>query len=246
MNAREPVAIGIGGQAKKLVKPVAPSQLELRLEPNPLIRMGEQIDEERIRVAAEIATEQLGDLFALLRFSNRRIVDHPDAAKFVGLPFAVPIGDVQRAVRAEVDRAGHHPKQENVFIDHFEIRSLWLGLEGGHLLHGKLAQEKRALIAVVQCRTRVVLETTRANGKFAHRRRDVGGLPGPVRKPKFFIDPRTILRCLGASWPAAFFELPVQTPAGIAPLSNVDEPFAFLADVAVVVHREQVAELVES
>ena len=246
MNAREPVAIGIGGQAKKLVKPVAPSQLELRLEPNPLIRMGEQIDEERIRVVAEIATEQLGDMFALFRFSNRWIVDHPDAAKFVGLPFAVPVGDVQRAVRAEVDRAGHHPEQENVFVDHFEIRSLWLGLEGGHLLHGKLAQEKRALIAVVQCRARVVLETTRANGKFTHRRRDVGGLPGPVRKPKFFIDPWTILRCLGASWPAAFFELPVQTPAGIAPLSNVDEPFAFLADVAVVVHREQVAELVES
>ena len=245
MNAREPVAIGIGGQAKKLVKPVAPSQLELRLEPNPLIRMGEQIDEERIRVVAEIATEQLGDMFALFRFSNRWIVDHPDAAKFVGLPFAVPVGDVQRAVRAEVDRAGHHPKQENVFIDHFEIRSLWLGLEGGHLLHGKLAQEKRALVTVVQCRPRVVLEAARANGEFAHRRRDVGGLTGPVRQPKFFIDPRTILRRLGAPGPAAFFELPIQTPAGIAPLSNVDEPFAFLADVAVVVHRKQVAKIIE-
>ena len=245
MYAREPIALGIGGQAQQLIKPIAPGQLELRLEPNPLIRMGEQSDQYRICVACEITAEQFGDLFALLRFSDRRIVAHPDAAKFVGLPFAVPIGDVQRAVRAEVDRAGHHPKQENVFIDHFEICSLWLGLEGGHLLHGKLAQEKRALVTVVQCRPRVVLEAARANGEFAHRWRDVGGLTGPVRQPKFFIDPRTILRRLGAPGPAAFFELPIQTPAGIAPLSNVDEPFAFLADVAVVVHRKQVAKIIE-
>ena len=67
-----------------------------------------------------------------------------------------------------------------------------------------------------------------------------------MRQPKFFIDPRTIFRRLGAAGPAAFLELPVQPPAGIAPLGDIDKPLAFLPDVAVVVHREQVAELVES
>ena len=181
----------------------------------------------------------------MFRFPDRRVIDHPNAAKFIGLPFAIPVGHVQRPVRPEVDRAGHHPEQEDVFVDHFEIGTLRLGLEGGHLLHGKLAQEKRALVAVVQCRARIVLEATRANGEFAHRRRDVGGLPGPVRKPKFFVDPRTILRRLRAAGPAALLELPVQPPAGVAPLSDVHEPLAFLADVAIVVHREQVPKIIE-
>ena len=132
-----------------------------------------------------------------------------------------------------------------MFIDHFERRTLWFGFEGGHFLHRKLAQEKRALVTIVQCRAGVVFEATRADGEFTYRRRDVAGLSGPVRKPKFLVDPRTIFRRLRSAGPAAFFELPIQSPAGIAALSDIDEPFAFLADVTIVIYREQIAELVE-
>ena len=162
------------------------------------------------------------------------------------MPLSIPVGHIHGAVRAKIDGAGHHPKKKDVLVHHLEVGALWLGLECRHFLDRKFAEKKGALVAIIQRCAGIVLETSRPDGEFAHGGSDIRGLPLPVRKPKFFIDPGAIFRGLGLARPAPFLELPVESPTGIAAFRDVNEPLPLLPDVSIVVHREQVSKFVKS
>ncbi|MDP7178096.1 MAG: hypothetical protein QF749_07350 [Verrucomicrobiota bacterium] len=215
------------------------------LEPDSLVGVAKEFEQRRNRSTVETVAKEPCHLEAGFGFAKAGVVHRPNAAKFVGLPLAVPIGDVHRAVWAKVDCAGHHAEKEDVLIYHFEVSAPWFGGKRGDFLDREFTEEKVALVTVVQGGARVELKTSRANGELAHRRGDVGGLPLPVRQPKFLVDPRAVSGRLGLFRPASFFELPVEPPTGIAALSNVNKTLTLFADIPVVVHREQVAVVVE-
>ena len=123
----------------------APDQFELGSLANAHVLMAEQLDELVDPAAAHALGQQLPDLFALGRIRRFRIVQLPDGALSAGLPHPVPVRNEQGAIGAKVNRAGHHSREEEMLVSHFERCAFGPDLEGRDLLHGKLDEKKVAL-----------------------------------------------------------------------------------------------------
>ena len=87
----------------------------------------------------------------------------------------------------------------------------------------------------------IVDQASWADRIIRQRRCDVGGLVRMSRHPQVLVHPRIVVRLPGNGIPTRVPKLPVQPPARIAALGNVDEALPLLPQVAIVVHGEEVA-----
>ena len=190
----------------------------------------------------EAFTEQFAGLFAYRMIGRAGGVEFHDAALLVRRPAVIaPVGEVERAVRAEVDAGGHRAVVRHVFAHHLEAGTVRFSAECADVFSGELGHEKVALIFFVERGARVVGKTARAVGVVGNGRGEVGRLPVEVRFPEAIGHPRVVAAVLGKLAVAAV--LPRGAPAGVGALEQVVEPFA-VAEVAVVVDDEPVAVLV--
>ena len=73
----------------------------------------------------------------------------------------------------------------------------------------------------------------------------VRGLSLEVWNPHSLGDPWIVVRLSSVLRPTRITKLPVQPPARITAFGDINEALAFVLEIAVVVHREQVSEFIE-
>src|SRR5207237_1243732 len=147
-----------------LLFPALGNQSKLRLLPDALIRMLQELD----HLFNGPLVKSLGQQF--LHFLNRgalallRISDAINAALSGSFPAEDPVADVQAAIGAEIAVGGEDGPGEFVLIDHFEARALRFDGKGADAAAGgiaaKIAEEKMARVTIGQGRDAGVVAET--------------------------------------------------------------------------------------
>ena len=245
MNAGQGWGVQIVGNFQQRFGGSPADPFELRPQADALVGMAEQAGQGLGRVPFQSVSKQPLHLASLRRSAGLRIIQHPDGSFAVRVPHPIPITDKERSIRAKGQTTGHHACQNRSLIHHFETGPASTRLEGSHLFHGKLNEEEMIPVGLAQGCAGIVDQASWADRIIRQRRCDVSGLVGMGRHPQVLVHPRVVVGLPGDGIPTRVAKLPVQPPARIAALGNVDEALPLLPQVAIVVHGEEVAIVIE-
>ena len=227
-----------GRDERRLV--AAADQLELAAQPHAHVGVAEPVAERRAALGRHVGRKHAAHLEPRIGRGCRWCVELPHAPIALRIPAGDPIGQVDRAIRADLHAGRQDPAQDLGVRRQLDARAALVHLERkdarGRGVAREVRHEKMLAPAIVERHARMVDEARRRRRVRRHRRREVGGLPVEPRAEHPFVDPH-VVAVVGEVGVLAV--LPGRSPARVAAVRNVDEPFGFAGMVPVVVHRDQ-------
>jgi hypothetical protein len=230
----------------QLVGRPAIDELELCFRAHAHVSMLEQRQQVGRRSFSEVRGEQRARLGTQRCGRATRDIELPDPPALLRVPPLDPVRDVERAVRAEFDTRREQPLHDDFVLGQAKSRAVRGEPEplnaGAALRPGEHGAEKVATPGCIECTAGVVVESGRPRMPRSDRRRDVRRLPGEARLEQTLIHPDVVRVVVGID---VLAELPVDAPAAVHPVDDVEESLVLSLVIAVVVRSDQVAVLVE-
>ena len=227
----------------------AAGERELRADADPHVRVKQQGGQIVGAALLESLLDQGGDLRGFRRAIGFVRSDGIHAPGVMGFPAADEVGDGEFSIPRVFHIGGGRAPVELMGVGHFHARAGWLDLEGPDAGFRRaaavVADEETAGLGFEKTGSGVIGEAGGAGGEVGHRREDVGGLFGIRHFPDALGHPSGGRFVFHAD---LFVEreqsLMAHVPSGIRAIDDVNDA-RLVALVAVVIHRDEVSELVE-
>ena len=235
VHAGESRGRSILGDSEQQLAPTALGELELRPLAHALIAVAKQRHERVIgRGGKARAQETMRFKTNRVRGSGRRI-DAPDRPEAVERITSDPIRQEQRTIGMPSETDAHHAFVDDARIDHLKRRPVALGAKTAQFPGRKFVEKKHPALRRTQRRARVIAETRRSVGIIRNRRQQISRLTRKERLPQALAHPRARLGHV----------LVIAAPTGVAALHDIGETLALALHVGVVVHHDEIAEIIE-
>ncbi len=243
MQPRKAILCLFGGGKQRLAAIIAATnQLELGRLANPQIIFAESHRQLFNWTLTHALRQDFTNPFPERGFGGLRVIYLPNPSPLARTVH--PIRNVKGAVGTDGESSVATAPGNLLFIVHFESSAFGTDLERRDI--STLGEEEEIAVFLIEGGARIVGEAARPIGITGKGRHNEGCLPREAWTKESLLHPDVVgffTGHLGEVLVAV--PLPMQAPCGHAAFHNVNESLAFAPIITVIVHAEEVAELVE-